>query len=64
MSGGEAARAERIGETRGGEATWPVTVPWTMSIGGVRHDGERKGEKQSSPDLFAISKISKGLSVN
>ena len=64
VSGGEAARAERISETGGGWATWPAAAPWTMSTGGVRRTAERKREKQSTRDLFAISKISRDLSVN
>jgi hypothetical protein len=64
VSGGEAARAERISETGGGWATWPAAAPWTTSTGGVRRAAERKREKQSTRNLFAISKISRDLSVN
>ena len=64
VSGGEAARAERISETGGGWATWPAAALWTTSTGGVRRTAERKREKQSTRDLFAISKISRDLFVN
>ena len=64
VSGREAARAGRISETGGGWATWPAAAPWTTSTGGVRRAAERKREKQSTRDLFAISKISRDLSIN